>query len=228
MHDAVRDERILEHLGLYRLSFRALLERLFFDGRAAACANVIDRLRHEGRIRAVPTKAGALKYYQLTAAEAGRRGIPQRALPLGSRALPEAIAVLWFAKVLGVERHRLEQGELGELFPTGAPHGPHVLERGDPPRIFRVYVPGPRTKMATVIAAVDEITRHARMTDALSSWVANRLYALAVLLPTLERESKFRRALEKTRAGEGAYIVSARTPDPHSIARALHGLRNDG
>lgn len=226
MHHAERDERILEHVGLYRLSFRALLERLFFGGRDAACANVIDRLRHEGRIRAVSLKAGALKYYQLTPAEAGRRGIPQRALPLGSRALPEAIAVLWFAKVLGIERHRLEQEELEELFPTGSPRGPHVLERADPPRVYRVYVPGPRTKMATVIAAVEELSRRARMTASLSSWVENRLYAVAVLLPTEERQSRFRRALEKTRAGQGAYIVSARTPDPHSIARALHGLRN--
>ena len=45
-----RDERILAHVGLYHVSLRPLVERLFFAGHDAR--NVLGRLRAEGRQRA--------------------------------------------------------------------------------------------------------------------------------------------------------------------------------
>jgi hypothetical protein len=219
-----RDERILAHVGLYRITFRHILEQLFFAGREAACGNVLERLKRAGRLRSVRQGGGPLKYYQLTSAEAARRGIPQRALPIGSRALPETLAVLWFCTVEPGSAHRLERDEVVRLYGLDAPHGPHCVEEGTPPRVLRLYVPGPHTKLPTIVAALDALATNASLVPGLASWVPNRLYAVAVLVSTEARETRIRRALEARRPDDVEIRVS-RVPDTHSLASALHALR---
>ena len=45
-----REDNILDHIGRYRITLRAVLERLFFEG--ASCNNVVQRLVRQGKIRA--------------------------------------------------------------------------------------------------------------------------------------------------------------------------------
>ena len=105
MKNASRDEEILRHLGLYRISIRPVLSRLFFAGRDPG--NVLQRLRAAGLVQEWPKRrasdAGAragfltgLSYYQLTVAGALGRVPLTRAAPLNTRALHKHFAVLWW------------------------------------------------------------------------------------------------------------------------------------
>ncbi len=219
-----RDEQVLAHIALYRVSFHRVLARLFFENRARACWNVLERLKSRGAVESVPVGGGPLRYYRLTPGEAARRGVAHRAIGLGSRALPEAIAVLWFATMSPRPRHRLERSELEELFGRAAPSGPHCIEEGTPPRVFRVYVPGPQTKPATVLATVRDLVTAARQNAALSSWLDNALYGYAVLVSSEARKKRLEAAIAAHDLAEHATIVVSLTPDTTSLGRAIHGL----
>jgi len=221
-----RDDRILAHVGLYHVTFRRIVARLFFNGSEKACQNVVDRLVAQDRLSAVNLGGSPLQYLMLSAPEARRRSLPQRGKPPGGRALAEAIGVLWFCTILA-QRYRLEREELCRVLGPDAPHGEHCAEPGDRPRIYRIYVPGPWTKPSAIVATVDELLSAARDHPALSSWVANQLYGVAVLVPTEARAKPIQEAIDSKRLGEGARIIIERAPDAQALPGALYALKRN-
>jgi hypothetical protein len=220
-----RDEAILGHIGLYRLTLRATLERLFFGGGRDACDNVLRRLAAEGRLRPVSGLPGRVSYYQLTAAEAGRRGLPaNRAATLRPQALQLHLAVLWFCCMTPSPRVRLEPAELRTLEPA-IPFWPqlaHCVEGGAFPRVYRVEVLGPRARTGDLIARTRRRLAQALAVPELAPLVRHGRYAVAVLTGEDARRPAVEAALERRGLRRRAHIIVEHAPAPTSLPKVLH------
>jgi len=193
-----RDEQILAHIGLYRLTFRRVLSVLFFDG--CTPGNVVQRLLAEGRIQARGGLPERLRYYQLTPTEARRRGLPiARSRPLKPQAFQSHLGVLWFACIGSQKetpRRRLDRDALLKLFGPDFPKGPHCLEGGAKPCVWRVHVTGVRTDDTALVKLLKRRIEMLQKHETLGAWIRNRQYALALLADT---EGRRRRLLEVTK-----------------------------
>lgn len=193
-----RDEQILAHIGLYRLTFRRVLSVLFFEGRTPG--NVLRRLLDEGRVQARGGLPDRLRYYQLTPTEARRRGLPiARSRPLKPQAFQTHLGVLWFCCMIhpqqGTPRRRLDREELRKLFGPGFPKGPHCLEGGERPCVWRVHATGTHTDDAALVKLLTRRTEALLKHETLGAWIRTRRYAVALLADT---EGRWRRLLEVT------------------------------
>src|SRR6478672_11983998 len=103
-----RDEAIEKHIGENVLSIRAVIEAQFFKGKSSD--HVLNRLVNQGKIQCRDGLPGGLSYYQLSKAEAQTLGFPEhRSRPRRSRALREALAVLWFCCMSEPSRRRIDR-----------------------------------------------------------------------------------------------------------------------
>jgi hypothetical protein len=219
-----RDDDMLDHIGLYRISLRSVLERLFFDG--GNCGNVIQRLIKQRRIQSMAGLPGSLAYYQLTLGEARRRNVPQdRGRAFGPGALATHLAILWFCCVTSSPRRRLEGAELRDLFgriPSGCPH---VGQGGSKPCVYRVHVVSSRTRPADIIkrlrVEIDNATRDPR----LHPWIAGERYAFAVLTDTQARADALDRAIRRAELDRRARVHCQKVPSPLTVQAAIQRLR---
>ena len=147
-----RDEQIIEHIVLYRISIRPVLRRLFFTT-DASMDNVLQRLMKQNRIQPPGTAKGSGKkkpaidggfsYYAPTPEECKRRNIPLERQDRTTGPLHQALAVLWFCCMTPVRRARMEKDDFAELFPDIPSNDPHCIEERDEAfTSYRVYVPG--------------------------------------------------------------------------------------
>lgn len=216
-----RDEKILSHVGLYRLSFRAILSSHYFEGRTAA--NVIARLIRQGRLRPRSGLPERLTYYQLTPAEVRRRGLPEaRARPLGGQALQTHIGVLWFCcRSLSAYRRRLDRRELERHLGLRCASAPHCVEGGEQPVIWRLHVTGQRSHDATLVrhlrARLDELAQD----STLSSWLAARRYAIAILAESESRRSRLQEMIHHHGLHHRTRCTVGYCPSPGALAAAL-------
>ena len=245
MKNASRDEAILRHLGLYRISIRSVLSRLFFAGRDPG--NVLQRLRAAGLVQEWPKRRASdararagfltgLSYYQLTVAGALGRVPLTRAAPLNTRALHKHFAVLWFCAMAGAARTRLEPSTLtrlfgGEMPPRVLAQVPHCLEeREGTRRIHRLYVPSPTANPRTVLRRLDADLTEARGTPGkLTDWIRTGTYALSVLVMQRastrdqpDAASTLRAALRRRALPVGVYVV----PGPMNVVEELHARQH--
>jgi len=193
-----RDDRILNHIGLYRVSLRAVIEHLYFDG--ASCDHVIERLLDTNRIQRFEGLPGGLSYYQLTLTEARRREIPDhRTRSHDASALREAIGVLWFCCMTDKSRRRIERNQLAHLFGRGKGFGkPHYAEKaGQQSAIYRVYFPGPNSRNDYLIQVLRGDSEEALAHPALAPWVAAKTFGFTVLLETEGRRRAVQRLLNR-------------------------------
>lgn len=225
-----RDRRILAHVGRYRLTLRAALDRLFFEGAATGCANVLRRLLRQ-HLRAREGLPKRLAYYQLTERAAADVGVPvSRAEPLGAQALREALAILWHCTLAdlppGVSRRaRLEVVELERLFEGGVGSGPqpHVLEETDEARsVYRVTVPSAATKTANILRGARHWAVRAEESPAFGPWVRAGKYRYLVLAEPA-RVTEIRRAAQRAELTRIVHVSPA--PGPTNIGRELHERR---
>src|SRR5277367_6841646 len=94
-----RDDQILNHIGRYTVSIRAVIQKLFFEGKD--CDHVINRLQAEERIQAIPVP-GNLSAYQLTLKEGRARGLEYRGrAAVTATTLNWHLATLWFCCMTG-------------------------------------------------------------------------------------------------------------------------------
>ncbi|HUU95648.1 MAG TPA: hypothetical protein VM487_07900 [Phycisphaerae bacterium] len=219
-----RDDAILTHIGLYRISLRYVIEKLFFDGRN--CGNVLQRLIERKRIQSVAGLHGSLRYYQLTLSEARHRNLPQdRGRAFGPRALAAHLAVLWFCCVAPVPRRRLEAAELRELFDRVPSGCPHVGQAGSKPCIHRVYVVNSRTRTADVIkrlrAEIDDAAREPH----LGAWIANKRYAFTLLTDSRPRAEALYLAVRRAELPRIARVHSQGVPSPLTVQAAIQDIR---
>ncbi|MBN2562356.1 MAG: hypothetical protein JXQ75_15635 [Phycisphaerae bacterium] len=219
-----RDDDILDHIGLYRISFRFIIERLFFQG--GNCGNVVQRLMKQKRIQSVDGLPGSLAYYQLTLGEARRRSLPQdRGRALGPRALATHLAILWFCSLAPVPRRRLGENELSQLFGEKPSGCPHVAQAGAKPRVYRIHVVSSRTRAADVIKRLRAEIDAAIQSRQLNSWAGSGRYAFALLTDTASRAQAFTRAVQRAKLDQRVRIVCEGVPSPLTIQDAIHDTR---
>lgn len=217
-----REDRLLQHIGLYRLSLRHIIERQFFNG--GNSGNVIQRLLEGSRIQARDKGfRGRLSYYQLTLSEARRQGLPEeRAASFGPQALFTHLAIVWFCCASAIRRRRLEEHELQKLFDEIPPGVAHCVEVGRDPCVFRIHTVGPKTKIADLIkrlrAAV--VTPPSRPTVA--DWMQKRKYGFVVLAESIARCQAIRQSLTKSGLLSVARIHVERVPGPLTIHEDIH------
>jgi hypothetical protein len=219
-----RDDQILRHLALYRISFRAVLSRQFFGG--GNPGNVITRLLAEGRIQSREGLPQRLRYYQLTAAEAARLGVP-----LGRTRAPKPQAFLthlgavWHCCVdPGVQdRRRLERNELAHLFGDNPPKGAHIIQSVPTPRVFRILVSGPATPARTIFKSLRKRIEAARRSTILAPWLKKHQYAFLVLLEGESRIARVQELIKTNGIDQRAVIDLRHAPDHRTAAHSLRG-----
>lgn len=176
-----RDEAILDHLAVHRLSLRRVLDRAFFAQVPSGCGNVIDRLVRDGFVQSRPDLRGRLCYYQLTLQGTAGRCPAGRARPLKSGPCRKWLAVLWFCWMVDGPRKLLERAELRGLF-AGASDAPHCLAREDKYRTYQLWTPNPRVQLTSVVAELRQRVRRLRADEQLRRAALDGEYRLAVLL----------------------------------------------
>lgn len=217
-----RDERVLDHIGLYRISFRRVLSMLYFHGRTPG--NVIHRLLAEGRIQARTGLPDHLRYYQLTPSEAAARGLPiARSRPPKPQALHTNLGILWNCCMTpGIhDRRRLEQVEMVKLFGERFPRGPHLMQAGPKPYVLRVRVLAPTTRTRTAVrllrARIDRLRKH----PTLGAWVRNNQYAFLLLVESDHQRTRLVEVIERHALKNRAHIIVAYAPSHASAGPAL-------
>lgn len=221
-----RDERILSHIGRYRIAFRTTLEQIFFEGRSSG--NVVQRLLRQGRIVARPGLGPRLRYYQLSAAESARQGVPLiRAKPLGGQALQTHIGVLWYCYFTtpGVRRGRLEPSDLTPLFRDERPKGAHCVEPGKPSRVFRVIVTGDRSTDEVLLKRLKQRIARCRRHPVLGPMMAGSEYCFVILAENGPRRERLRKAITRRGLDRHARILVDYAPGVRSVHAELRGLQ---
>lgn len=217
-----RDQQILRHLALYRISFRAILSRRFFDGRNPG--NVIARLLADGRMQSRAGLPGRVRYYQLTIAEAERLGVPMgRARAPKPQALLTHLAVVWHCCMdPDVEgRRRLDREEMAKLFGARPPRGTHVMQSGAQPKVYRALVPGAGRSARSTFRAIRKRVRAARKSQALGPWIRNGHYAFLVLVVGESRRQRLMEFINRHDLTTLAAIDLRHVPDHRTIADSL-------
>ena len=110
-----RDQKILDHIGRYRMTLRPVLDRLFFADESSGCGNVLKRLIDAGLVTARDGLPSKRRYYQLTAKGAEGRVPLGRTKPMRAQSLRSAIAILWFCTMGDSPRTRIESWELRDI-----------------------------------------------------------------------------------------------------------------
>ncbi len=153
------DRTLLEHMGRYRLSVRAVLDQLRDAGEALDTA--LARLLRSGLISARRSLPGNRALYQLSKKGADVIAISEaRARSFRAQAIYKHLGLLLFCHVAGSQRFRLEDDELRELVGDMLPEGAYCMALVDAvPILMCVYVPGPRTSLRSIVRRVRE---HAR------------------------------------------------------------------
>jgi len=220
-----RDLRITEHIGRYRVSIRAVISQLFFQG--GNCDHVIQRLLEEGRIRSYDGLPGGLSYYQLTLQEARRLSVPQhRTFPHRAAGLREALSVLWFSCMTGKKRLRLERKQIGALFGRGRGFGkPHVAEQTDAGNvIYRIYAPGPNSRNDYRLRTLREESLIVLEHQKLAQWALAGAFRFAILVETPGRLERIRKLVDKS-APWPVKIHLELVPGTNELTNRIRALR---
>lgn len=223
-----RDERILKHIGLYRVSLRGVIEELFFAGES--CDHVIERLLADGRIKVI--KHGLpdnLSYYQLVERELRARGMPKhRADPRGDR-LEEDLAVLWFSCMGPKPRPRIERNPLKQVFGRGPGMGsPHCREKvsADQQVVYRIRLAGPETDDGRLLRDIEFGIESGLTHPLLAPYILEKLYGFTILVDNPDRVERLSRLL-KERKQLGALIQIEEVPGKLRLAAALRERRSE-
>lgn len=223
-----RRERILAHIGRYRVTLRAALMELLGQDPG----NDLDALVASGLVVREPV-SGRLSLYRLTLAGALAAGVPKdRAERPGSRALSVHLALLWFCQMGAERRLRLETDELRALLGDSAPlvdQAPHVaeeLEAAGEPRLYRVFLLGQRASEAYTLAAIErDIASALEAGGERAFWLRRRVYGYLVLTELESRLGRVERAVQKRGLDRNALVRVQCAPGPKTLRTALDGYR---
>jgi hypothetical protein len=205
-------------------SLRVVLERLFFDGRAAACGNVLKRLLAQKLVRAASRGLpGNISYYQLTPAAAELVGVPAyRAETPSGQALPDHLAVLWFCTMNGRRRRRVERAQVERFFGRPLP-GPHCVEFGDggARRVVRVFPPA-----ANDVYQLQQVRKHLQLVreQGLEDWLRSGGYAAAALTATEPHRGRLAQLIADGEATRGRPVFTEVVPVPLTLKEVISAL----
>lgn len=192
-----RDKLILAHLGLYRISLRPVMARMFFDGNDTALGNVLRRLsksdensektknkkKKEGLICARTGLSGNMSYYQLTRAGATAIGVPiDRSENFGDLALDQHLAILWFCCMTDKPRFRIEDADVQNALKVDIPGSYCVGQEGEGLRMFRVYAPTESTQKDSLLRTIKSCIEKLESNDETAAWLKARTLGLGILV----------------------------------------------
>lgn len=224
---AKRTEAILDHIGLYRISLRVVLEAHFFEGRN--CGNVVQRLIDQRRIVSRRGLGTSLSYYQLSLAEARRRNLPQdRGCPLGPRAIATHLAILWFACMQPAQRRRLETADVVRTFGDLPSACAHVAETAPCKQFYRIHVVSPATRVPDMLKRVQAEIADACHHPELRKWLKAERYTFTLLTDAARIqaiEAGIRAAIARGRLPQRPPIHCAGVPSPVTIQEVLDAQR---
>lgn len=198
-----RKQAILRHLGLYRVSLRAVIEDHVIGGDAS---RELNELRKEGLIKIHERiLGGGRSVYQLSRLGAEHHGfLPSIARVPGPQGLLVNLSILWFCFCQNTRRFRLEDCDQDELLgssdsSTGSPLARyHVLEPQEPQSIiYRIYVPTRRAKIAVIERRLYGLAHSARSRQNASALFQAGLYRIVVLVQNEQRAKKLRQFLHR-------------------------------
>lgn len=220
--ERTRDDRILDHIGLYRLSIRPIIERLFFGGKNSG--NVIQRLLEQKRIQTREGLPRRMRYYQLSANEATNRGIPvYRTQPFGSQALNQHLAALWFCNMGSQPRHLLEKQDLEKRFPEDLPPGTYCIERSpDGHRLYRIRTGSSDADDTSLVRWLRHEIAASSKSEALSQPMTTRQFGFGLLVDTTTRVTALQQTIEESGLAEDAFIFIEFAPSHLTLHTALH------
>ena len=224
MESRTRDDRILDHIGLYSLSLRPVLERLFFNGKN--CGNVVQRLTKQGKIVSRPGLPSRVRYYQLTASEATARAFPQhRTEPLGTQAINKHLAILWHCCLADGTRHRIERGDVKSNVSEHLPPGDYAVEQFEGNhRIVRLRIASSDAEDSSIVRWVRGEVGKAAKHPHLSRLQRSGQVAYVLLADTKTRIPSLQRSLEDSGLLEQSTVVVAFAPSPQTLPVALRNL----
>jgi hypothetical protein len=223
-----RDERILKHVALHRLSIRAVIEHLFFEGKS--CDDVINRLVSKDRLLSAEKLPDRISYYRLTLTAARARGVQEnRARNQGvqTRSIRRALAMLWFCCMGQTVRHKIERQKLRQLFADAPGMGiPHCWEPLDEVRrlVYRVYTPGPNTPSDDVVRTLRLDADAAIANGKLAPVILAKRYTFAVLVENEDRKKQICEQIEKGIPLPLTVLIEV-VPNAHTLATAIRDHR---
>ena len=227
-----RDLAILTHLGLYRLSLRPILARLFFANNETSLANVLKRLREDGLVEVRSGLPGNMSYYQLTVAGTKHIGVPtDRASTFERQAFDRHLAIVWFCCAESERRFRVPDDDLASLLP-GAPEGDCCLsQHKGHSRLLRVYTPAAKTKPANLKRHIRELAETMITDPSTEHRVQSRSLGLEVLVHSDGQRKDLNMLLRKPKAGvtlaSKMYCHVSLVPSVSTLAGMIHALRNN-
>lgn len=187
-----RRQAILQHVARYTLTFRPVLDRLFFNGKS--CRNVVEAMVDEGFLVARrgldadrPCLPGGHAYYQLTREQCGVQQVPvSRAEPVSPGAFEEHVAVLWNCCFSEHKATPLKGRHLAKLLEQ-PPKGKFCLEIAPPHRLQRLVLVTPGTRDSTYIKRFKADYEAAQAHAQLQHWMHARRFRYVFLVPNEPR-----------------------------------------
>lgn len=217
-----KDELILSHVDRDIVSIRPVIDAVFGEG--STCDHVINRLVKEDRLVSEPGLPGGMCYYHLSLSEAVARSLPgHRARKKRGRALREAIQTLWFCYMSGKNRKRIERRQLkahlADVKGSGKPHCAEI-EEGQEPIVFRIYAPGPNSRLDYLLKTLRIDLEVAQRIPELDDWIHEEAFGFAVLVETPQRKEQLERLIRK-QGPHNVKIVVEVVPGLSNLAMAV-------
>lgn len=225
-----RDQRILNHVGRYHLTFHEVVSWLFFDG--GDPRRTLNRLEKAGLLAKIDSFSSSRKAFRLDRAASAFVEVSRRQLePPRPTSLQFNLAVYAYCLLSGRARIRLLPEELRTLYGEIPPGKCHVIEdTTKESRVVEVMVPGPKAEAAKVVKAVAESVTKSVEAPCLEGFIRNRLYGHAVLVDNQQREEAIKRGIDKAlgpndrRLRQCAFISVAVIPGQDELKGAFDAL----
>lgn len=191
-----RDRRILEHVGLHRITVRSALELLFFDG--GYCGNVVQRLRDQRLLRDSKLPCGCHSYYTLSKKSAALLELPASRASVGTGKLAEYSSFLWFSVIADARRRRLTPDQVEQALRRPAPPGEHCFAtEDDGPVLYHLYSPAPETEPRSIERATENRLLESSKLPEVRGWIRSRSYGFAIIVDTETKRDTVSAHLDK-------------------------------
>jgi hypothetical protein len=195
-----RDQSILEHIALYRVSIRRAISLACLGGRD--CGQIIQDLLTDGYVTSEQTLAQRRSCYRLTRKATEHLGLPESMARIDAgKALHVNLAILCRCilqepQPAQPQSRRLSLAELESLFPEQIPEAAHIIESSPAGnRVMRVYVPGADTKTKAIAHWIRGMLAKSNANPILRPWIEQRKYGIAILVHTEGRRARLSRLL---------------------------------
>jgi hypothetical protein len=216
-----RTEAIARFTGRFYTVIPLVISAVFFNWKQAA-GSVLKLESNDGGILSAYSRwlPGGLSAYTLSAHGCKVFGFPsERSERPGAAALDLALGIPYYCTLAGPRRYRVEHDELVALLGRSAParNVPHIwTDESGGPQILRVYqtTQNPAQTTKRIHAIVSEL----RERPILNVWMHQRLYGLAVLVPSSTQLPAYRRAVERAELNKYLPVYVGLGPTAETLA----------